>query len=1080
MLCNFLLVGLLPYVLWAQSEEGRRFVRYFAPNEYEAHTQNWDFAEDARGLLYAGNNSGVLEYDGQEWRLIPAPNGTVVRSLMRGGDGLIYAGAQGELGFLKADGPERRTVFQSLLPQIPEEYRQFSNVWQVANMPEGIYFRTDQYLFRWAGGQMRTWVAPSAFNRSFVVNQQYYILDDSLGLLRLQEEELRPAPGGAAFARTRFYAMLPHHDGKIVLGLRTGLLLYDPITGTAQPFASPFNAFLKDNPLYNGIRLSSGSMLFTTLGGGAFVVGTDGAIQGRLHKDNGLPDDVVINAYEDQQRGIWLGLNNGIARAEWHSPFQFWDETLGMPPGLNAVIRYKGELYAATDVGVYRLRNGRFEALSALANIQAWELLIYRYPGGQEALLIATTDGIFETNGTLMRAISTSSAFQFSLYAPLPDRVLVASGQGVLEMSYREGRLQVNSTLPGTAGTEFRSIAEAPDGSVWAVSLFNGPYQFGLYPDGAWELRRQYQQVEGLRSLKDFYVFHLRDEVLFGTTAGLYRYDAELDSIRPEDRFGPEFTRYQRDVYRLAQDQQGRLWITGANPVTGRPGWLEMVEGKPKWEGGVFRRLPRQPIQHIWPDPSDGTIWVSGAEALYRYNPAVPLPPNGQSAALIRKVVQGADSLLFAGGSGPQPSVHLPYDRNGLTFYAAMPAFDGAAPLQYSFWLEGYDEGWSAWSADPKKEYTNLPESSDYRLHVKARDAYGRESQQGIFSFSVAPPFYRTTWAYISYVLVLLGIIWGSTRLYTRRIRREKEVLERLVRKRTMQIEEQKNSILEKNVELEQQNEQIAAQHNLLERQHHEISKQNEQIAASINYAQRIQVAMMPSAAELAEVLPNSFVMLQPRDVVSGDFYWMARRDDYILLAAADCTGHGVPGALMSMMGQALLQQLVIQEAMTDPGQILTRLHHGIRRSLKQDQTENRDGMDIALCAIDRMTKEVFFAGAKNPIFYVQNGQGTLIKGDTFPIGGWHRDLERIFTTHQISVESPTYCYLFSDGFQDQFGGPKREKFLSRRLRELLVSLSPLPPEKQQQELQTTLRNWIAQGGERQLDDVLVLGFRLE
>ncbi|WP_045113207.1 PAS domain-containing protein [Microscilla marina] len=282
-----------------------------------------------------------------------------------------------------------------------------------------------------------------------------------------------------------------------------------------------------------------------------------------------------------------------------------------------------------------------------------------------------------------------------------------------------------------------------------------------------------------------------------------------------------------------------------------------------------------------------------------------------------------------------------------------------------------------------------------------------------------------------------------------------------------------------------------------------EITQQQQNIRASISYAKRIQNALLPHRKHIKESLPDSFILFKPRDIVSGDFYWFAHteakplyeevssfqgiekvlkgfRNEKIVIAAVDCTGHGVPGAFMSLIGNDILNNAVIQHETTEPDQILTKLNEGVKKSLKQQENaDSRDGMDIALCTIDLDARTVEFAGAKNPLVYIQNGQVNEIKGSKFSIGGRERGTERTYDKHTIDASEPTTLYIYSDGYQDQFGGPNKQKFMKKRLRELLLEIHQKPMEEQKQILDDTLAQWMKEGNERQIDDVLVIGIRI-
>ena len=258
-----------------------------------------------------------------------------------------------------------------------------------------------------------------------------------------------------------------------------------------------------------------------------------------------------------------------------------------------------------------------------------------------------------------------------------------------------------------------------------------------------------------------------------------------------------------------------------------------------------------------------------------------------------------------------------------------------------------------------------------------------------------------------------------------------------------------------------------------------EIEKKSQSITDSINYAKRIQDAMLPQVTDMATNMPNSFVLFKPRDIVSGDFFFVGKQNNKTIVAAVDCTGHGVPGAFMSITGNSLLQQIVYERKVTEPDIILKELHKGIRTSLKQEETENRDGMDMALVVIDHEAKTLEFAGAKNPFIFIKDDKLELIKGSKMPIGGMQREAERVFEKHVIPIDAPLTCYVFSDGYQDQFGGPQGRKFMVRHFRSLLHEIHAQPMDQQQDRLEKTINDWMGKS-HKQLDDILVIGFKVQ
>jgi len=307
---------------------------------------------------------------------------------------------------------------------------------------------------------------------------------------------------------------------------------------------------------------------------------------------------------------------------------------------------------------------------------------------------------------------------------------------------------------------------------------------------------------------------------------------------------------------------------------------------------------------------------------------------------------------------------------------------------------------------------------------------------------------------------------------------------------------------------LAEQNEEIAEHRDMIENKSLElikalgqIERQNKNITSSITYAQRIQEALLPDENGLKKYLPESFILLHPRDIVSGDYYWFSgfkgeknnsmstskknlitlgnidSNESGLIITAADCTGHGVPGAFMSMIGLNLIET-VVRSGITKPNEILNNLHIDIRHLLKQSDTDNRDGMDMSICVVKDKGRKVEFAGAINPLYYIKNNELHHIKGDFVPVGGLQKEEHREFTLNTIEVDSPTCFYIFSDGLADQFGGETGEKFSSKRFKELLLEIHKFPMGKQQEIISTRIEEWMG-SNYKAIDDVLVIGFKL-
>jgi serine phosphatase RsbU (regulator of sigma subunit) len=310
--------------------------------------------------------------------------------------------------------------------------------------------------------------------------------------------------------------------------------------------------------------------------------------------------------------------------------------------------------------------------------------------------------------------------------------------------------------------------------------------------------------------------------------------------------------------------------------------------------------------------------------------------------------------------------------------------------------------------------------------------------------------------------------------------------LEKIVRERTKIIDEQKTELEKQNLDVLRQKEEIQVQNEELNQRNDEIEaqrdfahKQHEEITDSINYARRIQSAMLPPKTYVSELLNDSFILYKPRDIVSGDFYWVKQVNQYVVIAAADCTGHGVPGAFMSILGIGYLNEIVARREITQANQVLNDLRKQIKNALRQrgERDESKDGIDMALCVLDLKNNTLQYAGANNPLYLIRGvkAEAELIEysPDRMPIGYYYgKDVS--FTNHDIKLKPGDTFYMFSDGFMDQKGGKENKKFLSRRFKALLMEIQDQPMLDQKDALYQSLCEWM--GSNSQTDDILVVG----
>lgn len=325
------------------------------------------------------------------------------------------------------------------------------------------------------------------------------------------------------------------------------------------------------------------------------------------------------------------------------------------------------------------------------------------------------------------------------------------------------------------------------------------------------------------------------------------------------------------------------------------------------------------------------------------------------------------------------------------------------------------------------------------------------------------------------WLIMLLWLIIEGQFYWNKFSKRQLEI----IKEQNTKLEIQKEEILSQKEEIETQKEEIQSQIELVTEQRDTIAIHKKEIVDSINYAYRIQHAILPPDYYVKKCLPDNFIYYRPKDIVSGDFYYVEEIDNFVVFAAVDCTGHGVPGAMMSVVGYNLLTQAIKLNKITEPAKILSFLDEGVSDTLRQTFGESgvNDGMDLAVCTLNKETLELQYAGAYNPLNYISKGQLYQIKADKFPIGVNYEGIVDEYTNHKVQLEKGDMIYIYSDGYADQFGGENGRKFMYKKLRELLLQISPKQMDEQYSVLENTFSEWKKDC--EQIDDVLVMGIRV-
>jgi ligand-binding sensor domain-containing protein/serine phosphatase RsbU (regulator of sigma subunit) len=461
---------------------------------------------------------------------------------------------------------------------------------------------------------------------------------------------------------------------------------------------------------------------------------------------------------------------------------------------------------------------------------------------------------------------------------------------------------------------------------------------------------------------------------------------------------------------------------------------------------------------------SSGFVWISTNKGVIRYTPV------SFNKHEIKPKISISRKLLFFNPID-NSKYKFRYNQNHFTFDYAGIWFQSGENLLYRYKLENYDFDWSLPSHTRSVTYSNLP-PGDFIFKVEVSHKLGQwvSSTDAVFVFKIYPPFYKTWWFITISIISILLLIFYYIKSRTAKLLKAKEDLELEVQKRTKTIMQQKE-------EIETQRDEIEAQRDFVTAQRDKISLQNDNITSSIHYASRIQNAILPPIEEYDLRLKDYFIFNRPMDIVSGDFYWIASRNSRVFVAVADCTGHGVSGAFMSILGTSLLYKIVNSSENLNAAQILDQLREEIKYALRQTgkMGEAQDGMDISLIILENNKQNYQFAGANNSAYIIRENKLIELVPDKMPIGIY--PFEESFKNNVGSLYKNDLIYLFSDGFKDQLGGPTDTKIKSKPFQALLLKNSHSSMEEQLQALNNFVDDWKA--GKHQNDDILVLGFRI-
>lgn len=1023
----------------------------YGPNDYgkKYDVENCAIAQNKLGMMYFGSANAIWEFDGKVWNRLEVKLGVWVKSILpTESTDTIFVGAQNEFGYLLADNTGSHYNYVSLSDSIREYILPFSDVWNIYKVGKNVYFQSFEYIFVYDGSDIITIEPETAFHNSFCVNGTIYVRQLEVGLARIDSNKVKMVDGGEIFDKIFIFGMLPIDDGKVlIISYENGTWILDG--NKIKPNTSGLDKTLKKIGfgVTSCVMPDSTTLVLGSYDNGILVVKTDGTVVLHKNQKNGLIDNEIKKLFCDRENNIWLTSKKGISLLSNNLFVSEFASESGISGSVDAIYEFNGTLYVGTSEGLLMQNNRLTDYTEPLfVPVDDFKHRVWCMDEGNGQLFIGTENGLYSmsTKHTIKK-IADVDAHCLSFNTE-NNALLAAGSHGLsyfeydtdfdmwLELyrvadNYNFNRME---TEIDTAGHLVAWLGTSNQGYVRAVfndidtkaTVFN---ENNGIVDGM-TIPVKYQDTVFLLNKDHIYRFTSKEEMA----------RKMVDSLKymAIDLFDDAELGLTKDIYLLKQ-YDSITWVSHGSDIA------FYVKGDTVLHIRKFGALDAGKINTIY-TTDNRTVWVGTTEGLVLCDNSTSNRPI-QHYCINRQLVSHDSVMPIRNGK-----LKLPFRYNTLSFKFSAPWFPNSESIKFSYFLKGYLDNWQITGAD-STTFTHLPEGT-YTFIVKAVNVFGDESEAAELQFTISPPWYRTIVAYIIYILLLVVIVIGIIKYYTYQLKERNRLLDLEVKRQTKQIE----------VQLEK------------------IEEQNHSLTDSINYAARIQRMSLPNTSFVNNYVSESFILFKPRDIVSGDFYWCAEVDNKLVITAADCTGHGVPGAMMSMLGMNSLNTIVKVRGITDPGSILNDLRASIVRSFA-DKGENaaKDGMDICMLTYDKENGKLMFAGAYNSLLQIRDGELTEFKVDKFPCALSDQFKSGImFNTQSIDVQKGDCYYFFSDGYCDQFGGDDgNHKFMKARFKRHLLELWNLPMEKQGEELNRIHLEF--KGNTAQIDDILVIGIRI-
>lgn len=753
-----IILFIFPLLLKGQNTIGLPDIINYSKQFYKAGAQNRQIRQDKRGILYFANSEGVLSFDGINWKTYPISNNSIVRCVEFGPDNRLYVGGQDEFGYFSAS-KNGTLEYHSLRDLVPKAERSFTDVWEIYFYRDAIFFQTSNKIFQVSGNHCNVF---KSIHWRFIsnCNNRLVAQDYDKGLLSFQNGVWAPFLTKSELPADFFVTSLTSigQDSAILTTIKNGVYL---LTGTViTKINSPALEEIAKTNISASAMVNDDHIALTTNLNGCYIIDKKGNLVQQFSRKEGLQNNNILDIFLDKEKNIWLGLDNGIDFIAYNNAIKhIYPDYLNEGSGYAAAI-YNNQLYIGTSSGLYKTAltpekdlsyvKGSFELVENTKG-QVWNL---SEVNGK--LLLGHHEGAYLVEGNTAKPIDKSSGFWTFLpyYNVLPSTLMIAGTyQGINFYNYSNGSFTIDSMHAHFESARFVCI---DNNKIWIAHPYKGIYRVTL--NGNKPEIKSYGSKEGVLSANDNYIFRIKNKVLLTSEKGLFEYSEAKDAFEPSAYYDKLFE--HKKIRYLKEDGAGNIWFVFDKII----GVADMTESKPTII--YFPELTNRFVsgfEHIYP-VDNNNVFIGGERGFYLINyeqyKKKKYPLQVQITAV--KARNEKDSLLFGGytsevndsaAASQAKNTKISHSWNSFHFEYASPVYAQQLNIEYSYFLEGFDERWSEFSRKTEKEYTNLP-AGKYAFKVKAKNNLGNESQINSYEFTVLPPWYQTYWAFGLYVLI--------------------------------------------------------------------------------------------------------------------------------------------------------------------------------------------------------------------------------------------------------------------------------------------------------------------------------------